>query len=239
MAMMLHPRTLLTTAALFTALTTSAFAAPGVRHADRAGSARAARAATALKVSVGTFKSEKTLPGTFTLTLKGASLGSLVPAAARCTTVQEESGACPAGSQVGIGKLVVSPQPGLFGLLGSTVPLAVGLYAGQPSGCGTTIQLVMSVIQNSNDGSLTWPTAFTAGTVCARAGGVQLTFPNFPTMAATTATAASMTVDSLSLKMGDGGRYLVRPGCAKHAGGSLSLGFGSQHQTAVATLACG
>lgn len=236
-------RTILLTLALLAVVAGSSFAANSTVAAKSASlSPNGRHAASSLTVSTGALRSEPTLPSTLTLTLKGFSTGALGSAASLCSVLQESNDACPASSEVGTGSLVVSPKPGLFGQYGPTIPLGLTFYAGPPatSGCVASVAIRLAVVRNGHDAELAWPDQSGIGSVCAHAGGVQLSFPKFPISSYYTS-GSTVTINKLSIDLGarNGSALWRNPsGCPGHWSGSLALGFARSAIQVPFSVAC-
>lgn len=236
-------RMILLALAVLATIAGSAFAASSGTRTSASVGPNGGRADSSLKLSVAGLAAEKTLPSTFTLSLKGFSTGALGSAAGLCTALEQANNACPASSEVGTGTMSVSPKPGLFGQYGSSIPFTLTFYAGAPtaSGCLASVAVVLSMVRTSSDAGVAWPNQRGIGKLCAAGGAVALSFPQFPTSSYYTSTAHTVTINKLTLNVGtrNGSSLWRNPsGCGGHWSGSLALGFGRRSVRTPFSVAC-
>jgi hypothetical protein len=156
-----------------------------------------------LKLTTGAMPTQSSLPQTETVLLKGFSV-STSAAGAICASAQEAQNTCPSASEIGTGSETVSTKPAIFGALGP-FPLGMTFYLGAPrsAGCAATLLESIAVVRNTSDTFLATnlPPAGVVGDLCARSGGLQLSFPALPSYAYYLGTA-TVTISNTQITLG-------------------------------------
>jgi hypothetical protein len=216
-------------------------------------SSKTPRQGSGLNVNTGPFPSGATLPSAMSFTLQkgfstSSSHGVANSVATFCATSDENVNNCPAASEIGSGTMQVTPNGNLFGTTGE-FPVSLTFFAAQPtqSGCPASVDLVVTLIKNSSDQVLAFPTEHAIGNLCTHGGGVQISFPSLPDYSYYTQ-GTSITVSNLTASfkssntVGGKVKSLISnpPSCpkAKKWTGAVSLTLSGGPATAPLKLAC-